>query len=202
MGSEMCIRDRDFVSGLTALRQAVTFFPNNVEARVVSKRMISQFSSIYTDGTADSMTPLTALSMYDQFRELTPVGRRGDRIIQRLADRLVEVDLLDRASILLDRQVKFRLRGKQKAKVGSKLALIRLLDRQPKMALDALNESVSPGLDSALALERKRLRSRSVFELGDSESALKLITNDGSRKADLLRAVSYTHLTLPMTPYV
>ena len=188
---ELYLEEKDFVSGLTALRQAVTFFPNNVEARVVSKRMISQFSSIYTDGTADSMTPLTALSMYDQFRELTPVGRRGDRIIQRLADRLVEVDLLDRASILLDRQVKFRLRGKQKAKVGSKLALIRLLDRQPKMALDALNESVSPGLDSALALERKRLRSRSVFELGDSESALKLITNDGSRKADLLRADIY-----------
>ena len=90
----------------------------------------------------------------------------------------MEVDLLDRASVLLDRQVKFRLRGKQKAIVGSKLALIRLLDRQPRMALDALNESVSPGLDSGLALERKRLRSRSVFELGDSESALKLIKND------------------------
>ena len=188
---ELYLEEKDFVSGLSALRQAVTFFPTNVEARVVSKRMINEFSSIYTDGTADNMTPLTALSLYDQFRELTPVGRRGDRIIQRLADRLVEVDLLDRASILLDRQVKFRLRGKQKAMVGSKLALIRLLDRQPKMALDALNESVSPGLDSGLALERKRLRSRSVFELGDSESALKLIKNDSSRKADLLRADIY-----------
>lgn len=188
---ELYLEEKDFVSGLSALRQAVTFFPNNVEARVVSKRMVNEFSSIYTDGTSDSMTPLTALSMYDQFRELTPVGRRGDRIIQRLADRLVEVDLLDRASVLLDRQVKFRLRGKQKAIVGSKLALIRLLDRQPKMALDALNESVSPGLDSGLALERKRLRSRSVFELGDSESALKLIRNDESRKADLLRADIY-----------
>ena len=188
---ELYLEEKDFVSGLSALRQAVTFFPNNVETRVVSKRMINEFSSIYTDGTADSMTPLTALSMYDQFRELTPVGRRGDRIIQRLADRLVEVDLLDRAAVLLDRQVKFRLRGKQKAIVGSKLALIRLLDRQPRLALDALNESVSPGLDSRLALERKRLRSRSVFELGDSESALKLIKNDDSRKADLLRADIY-----------
>ena len=46
-------------------------------------------------------------------------------------------------------------------------------------------------MDSGLALERKRLRSRSVFELGDSESALKLIQNDGSRKADLLRADIY-----------
>ena len=72
---ELYLEEKDFVSGLSALRQAVTFFPNNVETRVVSKRMINEFSSIYTDGTADSMTPLTALSMYDQFRELTPVGR-------------------------------------------------------------------------------------------------------------------------------
>ena len=45
------------------------------------------------------------------------------------------MDLLDRASILLDRQVKFRLRGKQKAKVGSKLALIRLLDKRAQNGL-------------------------------------------------------------------
>ncbi|MDC1428237.1 penicillin-binding protein activator, partial [Rhodospirillaceae bacterium] len=178
----------DFPAGLKSLRQAVTYFPNNIGARAVSKKMTKSFSGIYTDGTSDAMTPLTALALYDQFRELTPVGRRGDKIIQRLADRLVEVDLLDRASILLDRQVRFRLQGVQKAQVGSRLALIRLLDRQPETALEALDESVAPGLDSKLALQRKRLRARSVFELGDSETALKLIKTDTERDADLLRA--------------
>ena len=184
---ELYIEEKDFTAGLTSLRQAVTFFPNNIFARSVSKKMTKSFSSIYTDGTSDTMTPLTALALYDQFRELTPVGRRGDKIIQRLADRLVEVDLLDRASVLLDRQVRFRLQGVQKAQVGSRLALIRLLDRQPNTALEALDESVAPGLDPKLALQRKRLRARSVFELGDSETALKLIKSDKAREADLLR---------------
>ena len=185
---ELYIEEKDFPAGLKSLRQAVTYFPNNIGARAVSKKMTKSFSGIYTDGTSDAMTPLTALALYDQFRELTPVGRRGDKIIQRLADRLVEVDLLDRASILLDRQVRFRLQGVQKAQVGSRLALIRLLDRQPETALEALDESVAPGLDSKLALQRKRLRARSVFELGDSETALKLIKTDAERDADLLRA--------------
>ena len=185
---ELYIEEKDFTAGLTSLRQAVTFFPNNIFARSVSKKMTKSFSGIYTDGTSDAMTPLTALALYDQFRELTPVGRRGDKIIQRLADRLVEVDLLDRASVLLDRQVRFRLQGVQKAQVGSRLALIRLLDRQPNTALEALDESVAPGLDPKLALQRKRLRARSVFELGDSETALKLIKSDNDRDADLLRA--------------
>ena len=176
-------------SGEASLYDTVLrIFPNNIFARSVSKKMTKSFSSIYTDGTSDAMTPLTALALYDQFRELTPVGRRGDKIIQRLADRLVEVDLLDRASVLLDRQVRFRLQGVQKAQVGSRLALIRLLDRQPNTALEALDESVAPGLDPKLALQRKRLRARSVFELGDSETALKLIKNDNDRDADLLRA--------------
>ena len=90
--------------------------------------------------------------------------------------------------MLLDRQVRFRLQGVQKAQVGSRLALIRLLDRQPNTALEALDESVAPGLDPKLALQRKRLRARSVFELGDSETALKLIKSDNDRDADLLRA--------------
>lgn len=185
------IEEKDFVAGLDALRQAVIFFPNNLFAREVSKEMTEQFAKIYTDGIADSMTPLTALSLYDQFRELTPVGRRGDRIIQRLADRLVQVDLLDRAAILLDRQVRFRLQGVSKARVGSRLALIRLLDRQPEKALEALDESVAPGMDAKLATQRKRLRARAIFELGDSETALKLLKADTSRDAELLRADIY-----------
>lgn len=185
------IEEKDYVAGLDALRQAVIFFPNNLFAREVSKEMTEQFAKIYTDGIADSMTPLTALSLYDQFRELTPVGRRGDRIIQRLADRLVQVDLLDRAAILLDRQVRFRLQGVSKARVGSRLALIRLLDRQPEKALEALDESVAPGMDAKLATQRKRLRARAIFELGDSETALKLLKADASRDAGLLRADIY-----------
>ena len=185
------IEEKDYVAGLDALRQAVIFFPNNLFARAVSKEMTEQFATLYTDGIADAMTPLTALSLYDQFRELTPVGRRGDRIIQRLADRLVQVDLLDRAAILLDRQVRFRLQGVAKARVGSRLALIRLLDRQPEKALESLDESVAPGLDAKLAVQRKRLRARAIFELGDSEGALKLLVSDTTRDAGLLRADIY-----------
>lgn len=185
------LEEGDYVAGLDALRQAVTFYPNNLAAAEVTERMTEAFTEIFTDGTSDAMTPLTALSLYDQFRELTPVGSRGDLIIQRLADRLVQVDLLDRASILLERQVKFRLQGIDKARVGARLALIRLLDRAPEQALEALDESVAPGLDKEVADERKRLRARAIFELGDDQTALKLINDDKSRDADLLRADIY-----------
>lgn len=188
---QLYLQEKDYENGLEALRQAVKFFPNDTQARAVTAEMTNAFREIYTEGAADAMTPLSALSLYDQFRELTPVGKTGDEIIQRLADRLVQVDLLDRASILLERQVKFRLQGVDKARVGARLAVIRMLDRKPDEAIEALDESVAPGLTINLANERARLRSRSVFELGDSETALRLMRKDQSREADLLRADIY-----------
>lgn len=185
------LEEGEYVSGLGALREAVTFFPENLFADQVAEEMTDSFGKIFTDGESDRMTPIQALSLYDQFRELTPVGARGDEIIQRLADRLVQVDLLDRASILLERQVKFRLQGEDKARVGARLALIRLLDRRPEEALDALDESVAPGIGADLALQRKRLRARAEFELGDADGALRLLSGDQSRDADLLRADIY-----------
>lgn len=185
---KLYLEENEYVDGLNALREAVTFFPENLYAEQVAEEMTDAFTRIFTEGESDKMTPIQALSLYDQFRELTPVGVRGDEIIQRLADRLVQVDLLDRASILLERQVKFRLQGGDKARVGARLALIRLLDRRPEEALAALDESVAPGIGAELALERKRLRARAEFELGDADGALRLLSRDQSHDADLLRA--------------
>ena len=78
------------------------------------------------------MQPLTALALYDEYRELTPAGSEGDEMIGRLADRLVGVDLLDRAVALPDHQIKFRLKGEKRAEAGTKLALVHLVKPQAK----------------------------------------------------------------------
>lgn len=183
--------EHEYEKGLDALRQAVTYFPNNPETKEVAQELTKAFSDIFTHGAIEGMTPLQALALYDQFRELTPVGQAGDKIIEGLADRLVRVDLLDRAARLLDRQVKFRLQGVEKARVGARLAVIHLLDRQPDSAIKALDESVAPGLSDDLAQERRRLRARAIFELGDAQGALKLLEGDKSHEADLLLSDIY-----------
>ncbi|HEY9547859.1 MAG TPA: hypothetical protein VIR45_00025, partial [Kiloniellaceae bacterium] len=180
------LAQNEYEQGLDALRQAVTFFPGNPETKEAAQELTKAFSDIFTQGAIEGMTPLQALALYDEFRELTPVGKAGDRIIEGLADRLVRVDLLDRAARLLDRQVKFRLQGVEKARVGARLAVIHLIDRQPDSAISALDESVAPRLTEDLARERRRLRARAIFELGDAQGALKLLEGDTSHEADLL----------------
>ena len=89
-----------------------------------ASKMIDFFAGLYLEDRADSMSPITAIALYDEFKELTPPGKKGAEMVQRLADRLVEVDLLDRAAELLQDQVEFRLDGIEKARVGAQLALV------------------------------------------------------------------------------
>ena len=65
---------------------------------------------LFVEDKADSMSPITAIALYDEFRELTPPGKKGAEMVRRLADRLVDVDLLDRAAELLLRPCRRRCR--------------------------------------------------------------------------------------------
>jgi tetratricopeptide (TPR) repeat protein len=185
---DLYLAENDYRNGLATLREAATLFPDHPETPTLARTMTDAFAKLYLEGGAERMPPLTALALYDDFRELTPPGARGNEMIQRLADRLVTVDLLDRAANLLDRQVKFRLEGVEKARIGARLALIRLLDRRPEAAVGALDESAVPGIPVDLARERNRLRARAQFDLGNPDQAIALLQPDTSREADLLRA--------------
>lgn len=185
---QLYIEEGDIRNGLTVLKQTASAFPDTAATRDITRIMTQAFSNLYLQGGANALPPLAALALYEDFRELTPPGAEGNEIINRLADRLVAVELLERAANLLDRQVKSRLEGTDKARVGARLALIRLLDRKPDAAIKALDDSAVQSLPGDVAAERARLRSRALFELERPDEALRLIASDMSRDADLLRA--------------
>ncbi|HVY98417.1 MAG TPA: tetratricopeptide repeat protein, partial [Dongiaceae bacterium] len=165
---------------LITLRQAATHFPDHPLAKQAAADMADEFRRLYLGGAADKLSPLTAVGLYDEFRELTPPGAEGDRMIAALADRLVKLDLFDRAGDILERQVKTRLAGIDKVKAGTRLAAIRLLDDKPDLALSALKESEDPAGSPDLVAERKRLQARALFDIGETLNGLDLVRNDTS----------------------
>lgn len=171
---------------LNTLRRAASLFPDDPAAASIAGTMTESFAALFEDG-ARSLPPVEALTLYDQFRELTPIGADGDKIIRELAERLVEIDLLGRAGDLLQHQVEFRLDGEPRAQVGARLAAIRLLDRKPEMALTALDASAAEGLSETLARDRRLLRARALTGLGRSEEALVVLADDDSKPASMLR---------------
>ncbi len=186
--ADLYVKEDRHREALYALREAVSNFPDGPAARNAAQRMREVFAEIYRGAGDPEVPPLRALALYQEFMELTPVGPEGDRMIAGLADRLVEVDLLDRAGELLEGQVRYRLEGEEKARIGARLALVRLLDRNPEAALDALQISEVEGIGEKLEKQRRQLRARGLSDLGRTDDALKLLAGDESLDAEHLRA--------------
>jgi hypothetical protein len=119
---------------------------------------------------------------------LTPIGRRGDEMIRRLADRLVSVDLLQQATDLLKHQVDNRLQGAARAQVAARLAAIYLMDRKPDRALASLRATRASELSNELRNQRLMLEARALSESGRQDVALEVVANVPGPEAIRLRA--------------
>ena len=188
---KLYIENGQYYEGLDVYRTALSYFSNDPVAPVISERMRSTFTDLFLHGKADELEPAKALAIYDSFRELTPAGETGDQMIDKLIDRLIKVDLLDRASNLLTHQIAHRLDGVPKAEAGVKLATIELLSARPDLSLAALDNSHVPGVPQSLADSRRQLRAKAYFTLGENEESIKLLAGDISPNADLLRKDIY-----------
>lgn len=181
----------DYRNGLNTLRQAATHFREHEEAAEVTRQMAEAFQGLYLDGEADRLTPVTAIALYDEFKELTPAGGRGDQMIQMLAERLVDADLLDRASELLEAQVQFRLKDAEKARVGARLALIYVMARRYEDAINALDRTEFAGATQEIKDQRRLIQARALMGLKKEPEALVLLEQDESIDSYRLRNEIY-----------
>ena len=185
------IGDGQYRGGLVTMKLAVTHFSRFRASAAIAARMNELFAEIFLRDGANDLAAIDALTLYYEFQELTPVGAEGDEVIQKLADRLVALDLLDRAAELLEHQLKYRLRGVEKARVGTRLAVIHLMNGTPEGAIQALRLSRAMDMPKDLETQRRHLEARALADLGRDDDALKRLAGDSSRDAELLRADIY-----------
>lgn len=186
--SELMINDKRYGEGLRLMRSVIANFPDHPDVANVQKAMSDTFEKLFLGGAADPLSPFAAIGLYDEFQDLTPSGAKGDDMIRKLADRLASIDLLDRAAELLRHQVRFRLSGVEKARVGARLAFLQMADKKPGPALESLNTSEVADEPADLYDQRRYMRVRALADLGRSAEALALLLNDNSDSAMQLRS--------------
>lgn len=177
--------------GLETLRDAVTNFPTGERGRAIAGRMSKAFRDLFLSADADKLPPISALALYYDFRELTPLGADGDQMIRRLTDRLVSVDLLDRAADLLDHQVRFRLEGAAQALIATRLAKIYLLNDAPKMAMEIIRLTRQAKLPLDIVNQRSLVEARILTQLNRFEEADVLLDSAVGEEVVTLRADIY-----------
>jgi hypothetical protein len=173
------------------MRSAMAAHPDWDMTRQIQEEAAQTFDALFLSGKGDSMSAIEALALFYDFRELTPIGSRGDEMIRRLADRLVSVDLLDQAADLLRYQVNNRLEGAARAEVATRLAVIYLMDRKPDQAVTVLRATYSADLSTELRDQRLLLEARGLSDVGQHDLAVEVIADVKGSVATRLRSDIY-----------
>jgi tetratricopeptide (TPR) repeat protein len=170
------------------VRVALDNYPETELTRRAQETASALFETVFLGPKGEALAPLDALALFYDFNPLTPIGRRGDEMIRRLAERLVSVDLLSQAATLLQHQVDNRLQGAARAQIATRLATIYLMDRKPERALDVLRSTRVTDLPNEWRSPRLMIEARALAETGRQELALEVIANLQGREVDRLRA--------------
>ena len=67
------------------MRTAFKAHPNAEMTRHIQDEAAATFEALFRVGKGDALPAVEALALFYDFRELTPIGRRGDEMVRRLS---------------------------------------------------------------------------------------------------------------------
>jgi tetratricopeptide (TPR) repeat protein len=177
----------NFVQCLRTLDRAVALYPDSFGAAAVRQDMVKTLFDLFIGPRAASVSAVDAYTIYDQFNGLLPEGPDKQAATRGLAEKLVSIDLLERAAGLLEGLLPQITDDAEKAALGARIAGIRLLDQKPQIALQALDSTTAAGMTASTLKERRLLRARALSDLGRTDEALALLDGEADQAALRLR---------------
>lgn len=194
--ADLYAQKKDFYNSLRTLNELKNL-SDYADKAGVERQMVNLFENIYINNEADYLPALKSLALYQDFEWLAPKSPRYNTIIQKLSDRLVAVDLLDRAETLLQNQLKNNeMTALDRSKTGARLALIYLFNKKDEEALLMLDKTEMPQMPQTLFLHRKIIRAKALSNMGREDEALELLEDDFSKNAILLKSEIYWNAEL------
>lgn len=177
------LEDGQYAKGLSILRDTVEEAPGNGLTEQITNEMLRSFHDIFMTEKLDKLSPLDAITLYEDFRELVPPGAEGDKLAERLAEHLAVANLYGRAGDILEYQLAHTLKGADAVRTAVRLAAIRLLDGRPEAAIAVLDHVASgkdlDALDDTARKEKIRemalLRARALSKMDKPEQALGIL---------------------------
>lgn len=191
--ARLYLERQQYVRGLEEMREAVVL---SEELLIDSSSLVADmekiFSGLFVKGKADEMEPFRAVAIYNSFKELKPVGYDSYIAEQNYADYLVEMDLLDDAAKIFEKQLKYDWKDRGKiSEIGLKLASIYLLDGKAKDAISVLQRTGGNKLRSDIEEKRELLRARALSRIAMIKEAINSLKGIDTVEAKRLKADIY-----------
>ncbi|MEM7070377.1 MAG: hypothetical protein AAF403_01290, partial [Pseudomonadota bacterium] len=178
--------NKEYRKSLHILRKGLQNLKNPKFFAELRQEMDRIFDLLFIGGEERHMPAIDVLAIFDEFRQIINLEQKG-AYVDRLISRLVELDLLDQALVLLQYQFDHFSEGPVRSYIGARIALIHLIEKRPQQALTIISQTRHPNIQPKLANERRRLRVHALIALGQYDNATRLLTGDITKEADLLR---------------
>ena len=161
---------------------------------IIEQRMVQIMEELFYYNNDNQFSPIKALALFDDFGYLANRSPYQTEIIIKLSDRLVALDLLDRAYNLLENYLQTHreiLSHQEISAMGSRLALINMFRNDVNTALENLKKTAYPDISETLATQRKIIEAKAYVLQGYPQKALDLLKDNTSRNAILLKSEIY-----------
>jgi hypothetical protein len=160
-------------AGMAALRQAQVDFPEHATA--IHERLKDMFAGMIRDNGEQQAPPIDFVATVDENADLMLDTADNQAEQQSLADRLLALDLPERAKPVLEKLMKSAKTAVTKARFGVSLATLEARDGDDAGARDILDQSESPDLPPELTEQRTIIRAGAVARLGDPAAATAML---------------------------
>ncbi|MEZ5690219.1 MAG: hypothetical protein R3D71_00955 [Rickettsiales bacterium] len=183
---------KDYVNAMRVWDNGVQSFRNTTISLDMKRKMEEVFITMFNDGgAANKFPPLKALALYYNYRNYMPIGAAGNEMMEKLAERLVNLDLLEQAIKIFEYQMTNQTEKQKRSEIGARLAQIYLMRNKPKNALQALQNSLYGENPVLLRLSRNRIAARAMAEIGKTGLAIQTLGQDESKEAEDIRVSIY-----------
>lgn len=192
--SELALRDRlaelreslgEWRAALALLRETEALNPDD---KTLHAKLADAFATFLRGKDADALSPLEMVALVDENADLLPDGADGEALQSRLADRLLALDLPQRAGPLLEKLMNAAPAGAGRAGFGARLAALREREGDMQGAIAALSASDAPDLPKELGDRRTLLLAAAQAHGGDTQRALNELKSVDSAASDDARA--------------
>ena len=172
---------------LALLRETKQMWPD--DGISIKPRLLATFTRALANDSEHPLPPLDLIALTEENADLIPPGEAGRAVILRLCDRLIALDLPQRAIPLLTKLIASAPAGDARAELGAQLAAMQMQAEDPQAALAALADTLEVGTMPSDLLERRTLTyATATAAIGQPAQAMAALDALGTLAAVKLQA--------------
>lgn len=182
-------QNNDVINAIRTYKYIIEAFGKHTENNFfVTSQIVDLYRRIFLSNEMKELDDFSVVALFYEFKDYTPIGIDGDRVVLGIARRMLNLDLLEMAESILQHQVMYRLRGTERMVTANHLALVFLMDKKPVAALRILNDTDNENFGFAEHQSRTLLKAKALIDMEKYEDALSYIGDANDIDANTLKA--------------